>query len=67
MERREEEKSKFMILVGYLKKEGTCSGENYVPSFVVTAVNLDCLSTSGRQVTNCKVTGRQGSTMQFPT
>jgi hypothetical protein len=67
MERREEEKSKLMIFVGNLKKEGTCSDENCVWSFVVTAVNLDFLSTSGRQVTNCKMTERQGSTMQFPT
>jgi len=48
---REEEKSKFMIFVGNLKKEGACSGENCVRSSVVTAVTLDFLSTSGRQVT----------------
>jgi len=40
-----------MIFVGNLKKERTCSGENCVRSFVVTAVTLDFLSASGRQVT----------------
>jgi hypothetical protein len=50
LERKEEEKSKFMTVVGNLKKEGTCSSENCIRSFVVTAVTLDFLSTSGRQV-----------------
>jgi hypothetical protein len=49
VERREEEKSKCMIFVGNLRR--TCSGENCVRSFVVTAVTLDFLSTSGLQVT----------------
>jgi hypothetical protein len=49
--RREGEKRKFMIFVRNTKKEGTCSGENFVRSFVVKAATPDLLSTSGRQVT----------------